>query len=645
MGPASPSPNGHSPRQANEVLRFGSYEVDIRAGELRKDGIRIKLHGQPFDVLTLLLQRPGEVVTREELQQKLWASDTFVDFEHGLNKAINRVREALGDNADNPRFIETLPRRGYRFLAPVNGPCAPVREPRQQIPVLQTPAATPPKRFYGKVVGAGLAIVTLLAALLAAFNVGHWRDRLLGRTNAPRIESLAVLPLANLSGDPQQDYFADGMTEELITTLGKLGALRVISRTSVMRYKNTDKPLAQIANELNVDAVVEGSAQREGNRVRITAQLIQASTDRHLWAETYDRDLRDILAVESEVAQAIANEVRIKLTPQEETHLANARQVNPAAYELYLKGRYEWNKRTEAGLKRGLEYFQHAVDVDPTYALAFSGLADSYGILGNNGFEPGREVYPKAKVAASRAVELDGSSAEAHTSLGMLLFEYDRNPEAALREYETAIRLNPNYATAHHWYAVILAKMGRAEQAIREIEQARRLDPLSPRINANVALVLYFARQYDRAIVEARKALELEPNNVAAHNYLGLIYVQKVMPREAIAEFQMASSLDPTYSVFAAHLAFAYSAAGDKEQALRILSNLKQRSKKEYVSSYNMGAAYARLGEKEEAFAWLQKGADDYDGWMNFLNSDPMLDPLRSDPRFQELLRRMNFLP
>jgi TolB-like protein/Flp pilus assembly protein TadD/tRNA A-37 threonylcarbamoyl transferase component Bud32 len=495
------------------------------------------------------------------------------------------------------------------------------------------------------IVGAVVVTLAVVLALAVGLNLGHMPDRLLGRAAAPRIESIAVLPLANLSGQPQQEYFADGMTEELIATLGKLSALRVISRTSVMRYKKTEKPLPQIAKELNVDAVIEGSVLRAGGRVRITAQLIQASTDRHLWAETYDRDLRDVLALQGEVAQAIASEVKAKVTPQEQALLASARLVNPAAYELYLKGRYEWNKRSEEGLKSGLEYFQQAIKLDPGYALAYSGLADCYEVLGNNVFLPGVEVYPKAKAAAVKALELDQSLAEAHTSMAGVLEDYDRDWASAEREFKRAIELNPNYATAHHWYALALALMGRGEEAVREIEQARRLDPLSVRINANVVLVLYLGRQYDRAIVEARKAIDLEPNDSTAHIYLGQTYLQKGMHQEALAEYQKVQSLAPTRSDTPLNLARAFAATGNREKALKMLDALEKPSKRRYISPYGMAAAYASLGEREEAFAWLERGLNDFDGHMNHVKVDPVLDPLRSDPRFQALLRRMNFPP
>jgi tetratricopeptide (TPR) repeat protein len=433
------------------------------------------------------------------------------------------------------------------------------------------------------------------------------------------------------------------MTEELITDLGKISALRVISRQSIMRYKGSKKPLPDIARELNVDAIVEGTVRRSGDRVRITANLLHAPTDRHLWAQAYERDLGDVLVLESEVARAIAREVQAKLTRREQTRLARARPVNPEAFELYLKGRYAWSKWKEGDLERALEYFERAIRVDPNYALAYSGVADAYSVQARYGLRPGTETYPKARAAALRAVQLDEGLAEAHTSLAQVLFDYDRDHEGALKEYERSIELNPNYAYAHHWYAINLVWMGRSEEAIREIEQARKLDPLSVRINANVSLVLRLDRQYDRAIVEARKALELEPNDKVALLWLGWAYFWKGMYREALAAFQKMGPIDDPRN--APFIASAYAALGNREQALKIVSRVEKQSKGRYVHPYPLVVAYLILGEKEKALAWLEKGYAVYDGSMNFIKADTVVDPLRSDPRFQDLLRRMSFLP
>jgi TolB-like protein/tRNA A-37 threonylcarbamoyl transferase component Bud32 len=518
-------------------------------------------------------------------------------------------------------------------LQRLKGETAEVRGTRLALLGWVRQVAVVPRRWL---LALGVFAVVAFLAVLIGLNVGGLRDRLLGRAAAHRIESIAVLPLENLTGDPSQEYFVDGMTEELIADLGQIEALRVISRTSVMRYKKTDKPLPQIAKELNVDAVIEGSVMRAENRVRVTAQLIQASTDRHLWARSYERELRDVLALQSEVAQAIASEIKIKVTPQEQVRLASARPLNVGAYELYLKGRYEWNKRSKEGLERGLEYFQQAIKLDSSYALAYSGVADSYSALGNNSLIAGIEVYPKAKAAALKALELDPTSAEAHTSLAQVLFDYDRDLEASLKEFQAAIKLSPNYANAHHWYAFRLAEMGRSEEAVREIEQARRLDPLSVRINANVALILYEGREYNRAVTEAHRALELEPNDAATHDRLGDIYLQKGMPKEALAEFR--EELYPGRI-------HAFVAVGNRREALRIVGELKQQSRRGYVSPWALARACTALGQTEEALVWLQTGFATYAGGMDRLKVDPEFDPLRSDPHFQDILRRMNFPP
>jgi serine/threonine protein kinase/tetratricopeptide (TPR) repeat protein len=458
---------------------------------------------------------------------------------------------------------------------------------------------------------------------------------------APEIKSLAVLPLENLSRDPEQEYFAQGMTDELITSLAKISALRVISRTSVMRYKGTHKPLPEIARELNVDGVIEGSILQSGDRVRITAKLIQAKTDRHLWAKSYERDQRDVLALQDDVARAIANEIKVKLTPQEQARLTSACPVNPEAHEAYLKGRYEWNTRTEEGLKKSLRYFEQGLAVEPSYAAAYSGLADSYMILWNNGFLGPDECIPKARAAALKAIEIDDNLAEAHTSLAYLMGNYDWNWIASEREFRRAIELSPSYANAHHWYALQLASMGRHEEAIEEIKKARQLDPLSPRINANVGGNLYQARQYDQALEELNKALELNPNDTVTHSLLGLAYLQKGKKQEAIAELLRANQLIGNKGGTPLVLAQVYAFAGERDQARKMLEKLETQAKRRYVSPSQIGLIYAALGERQQAFAWLERAYEQRDSLLLVLKVDARFDPLRSDPRFQDLLRRV----
>jgi TolB-like protein/DNA-binding winged helix-turn-helix (wHTH) protein len=458
------------PPRPTSVVRFGTYEVSLQSGEVRKAGLRIRVQQQPMKLLEILLERPGEVVTREELRSRVWTDESFGDFDQAVNIAIAKLRSALGDSAENPRFVETLPKRGYRFIADVSVVDSDAR-PKMPESAPEDLSATEPA---DKLQGAGLAVapkrrlwsplrvIVAFALVLSLPILAVWLFR--SRGPAPTgIRSLAVLPLDNLSGGASQNYFADGMTDELITDLAQISALRVISRTSVMAYKGARKPLPQIARELNVDAVVEGTVLHSGDQVRITAQLIEAATDKHLWSESYEGDLRDTLALQKKVASAIAEQIRIELTPQEQAALKNAKVVNPEAYEAYLKGRYFWNKRTADGLKVALAYFNQAIEEDPKDAQAYSGLADTYALLGDweYGVLVPSEAYPKAKAAAIKALQLDKTLGEAHTSLAFSLDAFDWDWESAETEFRRAIQLNPGYATAHHWYAWHLSEMGR----------------------------------------------------------------------------------------------------------------------------------------------------------------------------------------
>ncbi len=493
----------------------------------------------------------------------------------------------------------------------------------------------------------GIGLVALLAVLLA-LNAGGLKERLFGGGQPAPIRSLAVLPLENLSRDPEQEYFADGMTEALITDLAQIGALRVISRTSVMRYKGTEKSLREIARELNVDGVVEGSVLRAGERVRITAQLIQAPTDRHLWAKSYERNLRDVLALQSEIARAITDEIRIKITREERARLSKSRPLEPEAYQLYLKGRYFWNKRSEEGFKRGIDYFNQAIHKDPNYALAYAGLAYSYNLLGHELYSVlhPREAYPKAKAAATKALELDETLAEAHSVLADIRFRYDWDWLGAEREHKRAIELNPGYATAHQWYSHYLLPMGRTDESLAESKLALELDPLSLIINLHLGWHYLYVRQYDKAIEQLRKTLELDPNFVLARLFLGQAYEQKAMHEEAIVEFQKAISLSRGGPVHVAALGHAYAVSGKRGEAQKVLERLIELSKRRYVPSYEISVIYAGLGDKEQAFAWLQKAYEERDSsWLLDVNLDPRFDDLRSDPRFADLVRRVGLPP
>jgi TolB-like protein/DNA-binding winged helix-turn-helix (wHTH) protein/Tfp pilus assembly protein PilF len=635
--------------QFREPLRFGVFELDFRAGQLRKHGLRVRLQEQPFQVLAVLVEHSGEVITREELQKRLWPADTFVDFDHGLNKAINKIRDALSDSAESPRFVETVARRGYRFLAEVKAADAiPIRSPElatQPQPAEAThdrpdhaSKLAKPNRFRLPLVRN--ISVSVLLVLIASF--GAWMLR--SRNHAsPVIRSLAVLPLESLSSEASQDYFADGMTDELISDLGQISALRVISRTSVMTYKHARKPLPQIARELNVDAVVEGTVLHSGDRVRITAQLIEASSDKHLWSQSYEGELRDTLALQNKVARAIADQIQINLNPEEKAALKDARVVNPQAYESYLKGRYFWNKRTADGLKVALAYFNEAIEEDPKYAQAYSGLADTYALLGDWQYAvmTPKEAFPKAKAAAIKALELDSALGEAHNSLAFCFDAFDWDLDSAGREFSRAIELNPGYATAHHWYAWHLSVMGRYDEAISEMRKAENLDPLSLIINADLAELLVIAHFYDESIRQSRKTIEMDPNFALAHNQLAQAYLQKHMNEEAVAELQKAMQLSGGSPTCIASLARAYAASGKRNEAVKLLSELKKHSIPSYSDAPEIAVIYTSLGDTDQAMNWLEKAFEERFNPSVLLR--PGFDPLRSDPRFEDLVRRIGF--
>jgi TolB-like protein/DNA-binding winged helix-turn-helix (wHTH) protein/Flp pilus assembly protein TadD len=619
-------------------LRFGIFEVDLHAGRLTKHGLRLKLQEQPFQVLAMLLEKPGELVNRDDLRSRLWPR-TIVDFDHGLNKAINKIRDALGDSAENPRFIETVARRGYRFLADVEAINAPSAQPEAIPDVGYTDGENALGGVWKKLrysrawrlVGFGL--VLLLAA--AVLWIAHpWNS-------SAEIRSLAVLPLENLSGDPSQDYFAEGMTDELITDLGQISTLRVISRSSAMTYKSVRKPLAEIARELNVQAVVEGSVLRSGERVRITAQLIEVPPDRHIWAHSYEGDLRDTLTLQNTVARTIAQQIQAVLNKQEKAALEKSREVKPEAYEAYLKGRYFWNKRTGDGLKKAIEYFTVATEKDPTYAEAYAGLADSYALSGDweYGILPPQDASVEAKAAATKALDLDDSLGEAHTSRAFALDLYDWDWANAETEYRRAIALNPGYATAHHWYAWHLMVIGHTDEGILELQKAESLDPLSLIIRADLADALCIAHRYDESVQQSRRTLEMDPNFALAHYQLGQSFVQKKMYNEAVAEFQRAIELSGYNAAFSSNLAYAYAVSGRRDDALKIAQGLETGARESSAADSNIGLIYVGLGDNDKAIIWLNKA---YQARFNpSILLRPAFDSLRSDPRFQDLRRRI----
>jgi TolB-like protein/DNA-binding winged helix-turn-helix (wHTH) protein/Flp pilus assembly protein TadD len=631
----------HANEPTPTLLRFGAFQVDVRAGELTKQGKRIRLQEQPFQLLVRLLETPREVVTRDELRTRLWPL-TIVDFDHGLNKAISKIRDALGDSSEHPRFVETVARRGYRFLADVvvigDGSVKTVPDDPssgRSPALLPSPAKADLKLKSRNIVPLFFGLGLVLAACLLAWSFYH---RIY---SSPAIRSLAVLPLENLSGDPSQDYFVDGMTDALIVRLAKISALRVISRTSAMTYKNVSKPLSEIARELNVDAMVEGSVSRSGDRVRVAAELIDARTDKHIWAESYDEDIRDTLALQSKVTRAIAEQIRATVNPQEQLTLAKSKTVDPDAYEAYLKGRYFWNKRTGEGLRTAIEYFKRAIVIDPVYAEAYSGLADSYSVAGDwkYGMIPPRQAFPLATAAAAKALELDNSLGEAHASLAFALDLYGWDWDAADPEFKQAIKFNPGYATAHQWYSWHLYILGRNADAMSELKTAQSLDPLSLIINADIADALCVAHRFDLAVEQSEKTLKMDPNFATGHYELGQALTQKHMYNEAIAEFQKAIELSGHSGAYDSNLGYAYALSGRKDEAIQIINDLDSRHAQNQSVDADIALIYVGLGNRDAAMARLDKAYESRFKASILLR--PIFDPLRSDPRFQALLRRM----
>lgn len=620
-----------APTPFADIVRFGTFQLDLKARELHKAGVKVKLQDQPFRVLALLVAQAGQVVTREELRQKIWPSDVYVAFDQGLNNAVKKVRDVLGDSADNPRFIETVARQGYRFLAPVSA--------------VRQPSSEPPLRFGLRTIRTALISLTTASVLIAlAYSTWH--------RSAPhtRLSSgkaiLAVLPFDNLSHDPDQEFFSDGLTEEMIARLGKLNPewLSVIARRSVAKYKGSSIAVSQIGKELHADYLLQGSVRRAPDRVRITVQLIQVRDQTDLWTESYDRELKDILALQDSVARTIADQIHITLTAKEQTRLARPRQLEPVAYEAYLKGRYYWNKRTAEGMQKASIYFQQAINKDPAYGAAYSGLADCDSGLTWHGFNSPAEALPKANAAALKAIEIDPQSAEAHASLGLVL-NHRLDWPGAEREFKRALQLDPHYANAHHWYGDYLSIKGRHDEALLEAKQALELDPLNLMIGTWVGLRYYLARKYDRAIEQGRNTVELDPNFAAAHLLLGESYVQKGLLKQGLAELEKAASLSGNSPLYLAQVGVAYASAGRKTDALQIIGQLQRVSSELYVSPYGLAQIYAALNDKKQTFKWLQTAYDDHAVWMSYLAVDPVFDRFRSDQRFQDLLRRLDLLP
>ena len=638
---------------ASPIFRFSVFELDLRSGELRKSGTRVSLQQQPFQVLLCLLERPGELIARDELRQRLWPKDTFVDFEHGLNAAVKRLRDTLTDSADTPRFIETVPRRGYRFIAPViraggvphvssglgddsaivqpasTADCEPLLLPRRSsrsrsrraAPPVDVEARVSPQR---RSPGLSAAVTFVgLGLLLALSLVWLGPGQLSGRraSGAPAIHAIAVLPLENLSGHSDQEYVADGMTEAMIVRLGSLQSLRVISRTSVMQFKGTRKPVPEIAKALNVDAVVTGSVQRAGDRIRITAQLIRSDPEEQLWSDSYDRELRDVLALQSEVALVIARQVGSVVTGPQKSRLANvAPTVSPAVYDNYLKGRFQFNKYTRDSIEDSIRLFNAAIAGDATFAPAYVGLASAYNALGTItiGASPPTDVLPTAVAAAMRALELDPTLADAHALLGNIQQQEWQWSEAEAR-LRRALELNPSHARAHAQLGWWLLCRGRAEEAMVSSRYGRELDPLAEDLHVSYGVTLYNARHYDEAIRELRSLLAINPDNTQALMMLGLTLVETGRFDEAVRALELGASRSNRSPMMLGALAGAYGRGGHHAQGRRLVDELIALRKTSYVTAGAFVFAYMGLGEYEQGFAWLERGYAERTSIMKFM--------------------------
>jgi len=626
------------------MVRFATFEVDLSARELRKGGVKIKVHGQPFEVLAMLLEQPGEIVLREGLKQKLWPTDTFVDFDHGVNTAINRLREALGDSAENPRFVETIPRRGYRFIAPVEPPAAAPEAKRDTVAASPSPAidagaegVSGVSKKQKKIVAFAVALAIGVVAILVAPSL---RQRLFARRSGPPIQSVAVLPLTNLSGDADQDYFVDGMTDALITDLGKISALRVISRTSVMQYKGTKRPLPEIARDLKVDAIIEGTVSRSGNHVRITANLLQASPEKHLWGQSYDSEVGDALTVQGQLAQAVAREIQVTLTQKERNLLSAPLAVNPEAQDLYFRGRYVLTASTAESQEKAIHYFQEAIAKDPGYAAPYAWLAVVYAgwVPETNG---PRDRMPRAREFALKALSLDNGSADAHYALGVVALFYDWDWTAAEEEFQRALALNPNHAFTHQWRGRALVTRGKTEEAVAEAKRALSLSP-APTEWDYPTWVLILARRYDLALERAQEMVDLEPNFVWGHFELAQVLEQTGKRDEAAREFLKTDELFGTDRRKVEGLKQALAKDGARGYWNRTVENYKESAKSGYVPSVMAAMACVRTGDKQCTFEWLEKGFQERDDLMINLRVEPVFDGLRGDARFQDLMRRVD---
>jgi TolB-like protein/DNA-binding winged helix-turn-helix (wHTH) protein/Flp pilus assembly protein TadD len=671
-----------------QSIRFGEdYELDLRPRRLRRGSHVLKLERIPLEILVLLLEHRDETVTRDQIVSRIWGQGVFLDTDNSIRGAVRKLRQVLKDDAEAPRFIQTITGQGYRFIAPVINPT----EASGVVASKRDPAAvTSSERNFGSELDGWLqarrlrlvdeegidldhghssetaahadtahaqpilssrrpfvvaAVALTLVCLVVLLAVWALRRAPSVPVDSTRRTVLAILPFENLSGDPDQEFFSDGLTEEMIAQLGKLNRdrLRVIARSSVAKYKGTKLTAKEMGRELNADYLIQGSVRRWSDRVRITVQLIEADNQTDLWTESYDRELKDVVAVQDSVVQSIAGQIHIALTGEQKAALSNSGHTPPEAYLAYLKGRYYWNKRTGDSIEKAEPYFQQAIDRDPTYAAAYSGLADCNSGLAWHGFRAPADALPKAYAAARKAVEIDPQSAEAHASLGLVL-SHRWDWVGAEAEFKRALELDPQYANAHHWYGDYLSIKGRHQDAISEARRALELDPVNLMISTWVGFRYYMARDYSAAIQQNRESVELDPNFAAAHLQLGRDYVQAGIYGEGVNEVKKAVTLSGGNPLYTAQLAVALAAKGRRIEALAIAKELEAASKKRYVSPYGLAQIYAALGSKDDTCKWLQAAYDDRAVWMGYLAVDPTFERYRSDQRFQELLRRVGLL-
>ncbi len=638
------------PAQSHErCLRFGPFKADLSTGELWKRGRRIKLQDQPFEILTILLARPGQLVSREELRQTLWSHDTFVDFDSGLNAAVKRLRDALNDSPDNPRYVETLPRRGYRFIGALEVAAEPAAQEVRAVPKAHEADQTQsipgdglrdsvprmiPKTFRKS--WRWKVAVACTVPVAAAIGTITWRSRLVTQPeNADRIRSIVVLPLQNLSGDPTQEYFAEGMTDALITDLAQSSSLRVISETSSMRYRSTTKSVHDIGKELHVDAVVEGAVFRSGDKVRIDAQLIQTADDRHLWAKSYQRQIGDVLALQADIALAIADEVQVKLTPLQRARLTHTQAINPDAYNAYLLGRYFVERAGEDNLQKARDYYQQAIRLDPNYALAWAGLADAQRLLVGGGFVPEQAGFRMTREAAERALTLDPDLAEAQAAMGSIHMFIDWDWAGAEASYNRALALEPGNVSALRGLASLAAYRCSFDEALSLARSAVDRDPLDPRSHRLVGYIARNAGRLAEAATALKRSVDLNPQGAMIHLEIGLLYLAQSRPRDALAEIEKETG--PDWRLFG--LTLAYHSLGSKTQSDIALAELIEKYRD--TAAFQIATAYAFRGKSDQAFHWLDRAYTQRDGALATIEGDPLLNGIKRDPRYFAFLKKM----